>query len=86
MLCFCLFGFQRDSNYQKRTLVFKYLLFKIFAFIAQRIGNKSVKKMKRLSTQKKRKTKEAKISLGAINSNYFKNILIVKQFLISMDG
>lgn len=85
MLCFCLFGFQRDSNYQKRTLVFKYLLFKIFAFIAQRIGNKSVKKMKRLSTQKK-KTKEAKISLGAINSNYFKNKLTVKQFLISMDG
>lgn len=85
MLCFCLFGFQRDSNYQKRTLVFKYLLFKIFAFIAQRIGNKSVKKMKRLSTQKK-KNEGSKKFLGAINSNYFKNILIVKQFLISMDG
>lgn len=42
--------------------------------------------MKRLSTQKKRKTKEAKISLGAINSNYFKNKLTVKQILISMDG
>lgn len=85
MLCFCLFGFQRDSNYQKRTLVFKYLLFKIFAFIAQRIGNKRVKKMKRLSTQKK-KNEGSKKFLGAINSNYFKNILIVKQFLISMDG
>lgn len=85
MLCFCLFGFQRDSNYQKRTLVFKYLLFKIFAFIAQRIGNKRVKKMKRLSTQKKKNEGSKKI-LGAINSNYFKNILIVKQFLISMDG
>lgn len=85
MLCFCLFGFQRDSNYQKRTLVFKYLLFIIFAFIAQRIGNKSVKKMKRLSTQKK-KNEGSKKLLGAINSNYFKNILIVKQFLISMDG
>lgn len=41
--------------------------------------------MKRLSTQKK-KNEGSKKFLGAINSNYFKNILIVKQFLISMDG
>lgn len=82
MLCFCLFGFQRDSNYQKRTLVF-YL--KSLRLLHNELETKASKKMKRLSTQKKKNEGSKKI-LGAINSNYFKNILIVKQFLISMDG
>lgn len=35
---------------------------------------------------KKKKIEGSKKFLGAINSNDFKNILTVKQFLISMDG
>lgn len=85
MLCFCLFGFQRDSNYKKERWYLKIFYLKSLRLLHNELETKASKKMKRLSTQKKKNEGSKKI-LGAINSNYFKNILIVKQFLISMDG